>query len=140
MPVRGCPRQRPERQPRASRREIPGPSPRPALCGELRPHPQRGTLALRRRLGAIFIDCCSGVSDVSIVRLAEVSPQLSRFQSIGCCGIGDKSLSALARHCRGLRRIDVRGCTNVSEVGLEACARLLPACKVHANSVAVQIS
>ena len=104
------------------------------------PHPQRGALAVRRRLGAIFIDCCSGVSDVSIVRLAEVSPQLSRFQSIGCCGIGDKSLSALARHCRGLRRIDVRGCTNVSEVGLEACARLLPACKVHANSVAVQIS
>ena len=74
------------------------------------------------------------------MQLAARCTALTAFQANGCSGLGDESLIALAKHCARLARIDVRACSRVTEHGLEAASRLLPGCRVYANTLAVNLS
>ena len=72
--------------------------------------------------------------------LCDIERLLATFQANGCSGFSDEALVALSEGCKQLSLIDVRGCSRVTEHGLASCARLLPKCKVMANTHALQVS
>lgn len=91
------------------------------------------------QLVAIDLTDVSDISDDTLLTLAANSPKAQGINLTGCKKITSKGVAALARSCKLLRRVKLCGCDNVDDEALlaltEHCPSLLEVDLIHCSKI-----
>eukprot|EP00899_Mesostigma_viride_P019793 jgi/Mesvir1/27815/Mv07495-RA.1 len=78
-----------------------------------------------RRLRALDLERCGGVTDEGIIAVAAGCPELEHL-NMACCNVTDASVSAIAARCARLKFLKVAGCAGVSDASITLLASRCP--------------